>query len=87
MSPTKPADRKTISVHCRRCRTRLYRYKKGGTGGLVKCYLDRIVEDATDGGTSCPECGQEFARPITIAGKPANKIIAGKVYTKGMRRR
>ncbi len=65
----------------------LYRYRKGGTGGLVKCFLDRIVEDHTAGDMKCAECGQEFARARMIGGKPAHKIVQGKVYTKGMRRK
>jgi hypothetical protein len=48
---------------------------------------DRIVEDNTDGDLRCPECGQEFARLRMIGGKAAHKIIQGKVYTKGMRRK
>ena len=70
-----------------KCRMLLYRYKKGGTGGLVKCFVDRIAEDRTAGDLRCPGCGQEFARARTISGKPAHKIIQGKVFTRGMRRK
>jgi len=80
-------ERRTISIHCAGCRTLLYRYKKGGTGGLVKCFVERIVEDTTGGEMKCSNCGQEFARPMTISGRPAHKIIQGKVFTKGMRRK
>jgi hypothetical protein len=48
--------------------------------------VERIVEDRTRGDLRCPGCGQEFARPRTISGKPAHKIIQGKVFTRGMRR-
>jgi hypothetical protein len=81
------AIRRTIDIHCMRCRALIYRYRKGGTGGLVKCYVERIAEDYTAGDLRCPGCGQEFARPRMIRGKPAHKIIQGKVYTRGMRRR
>ena len=81
------AERRTISIHCLRCRTLLYRYKKGGTGGLVKCFIDRIVEDNTAGDLCCSGCGQEFARLRMIRGKPAHKIIQGKIYTKHMLRK
>ena len=77
----------TIAIHCAQCRTLLYRYRKGGQGGLVKCLLERIVEDRTGGDLKCPRCGQEFARFRTIGGRPAHKIIQGKVYTRGMSRR
>jgi hypothetical protein len=80
-------QRRTIAIHCLGCRTLLYRYRKGGTGGLVKCYLDRIAEDRTDGDMKCPSCGRQFARATTIGGRPVHKIIQGKVFTRGMRRR
>jgi hypothetical protein len=78
---------RTIGVHCARCRALLYRYRKGGRGGLVKCHVDRIAEDHTEGDLKCPQCGQEFARPMIIGSRPAHKIIQGKVYTKGMSRK
>ena len=78
---------RTIAIHCMKCRGLLYRYKKGGSGGLVKCFVERIVEDRTAGDLHCLECGQEFARPISIGGRSAHKIIQGKVFTRGMRRK
>jgi len=79
--------RRTIAIHCAACRTLLYRYRKGGRGSLVKCLVDRIAEDCTNGDLRCPHCGQEFARPQAIGGQAAHKIIQGKVYTKGMPRK
>jgi hypothetical protein len=35
----------------------------------------------------CPTCGVEFARFKVIGGKPAHRIIRGKVQVKGMRRK
>lgn len=78
---------RTISIHCAGCRSLLYRYRKGGRGGLVKCRPERIVEDRTEGDLKCPRCGSEFARFKTMGGHPAHKIIQGKVYTKGMSRK
>ena len=78
---------RTISIFCAKCKALLYKYYKGGTGGLVKCFEDRIAEDHTNGDLKCPKCGQEFARMRIIKNKPAHKIIQGKVYTKGMRRK
>ena len=80
-------DRRTISIHCAGCRTLLYRYQKGGRGGLVKCFLERIVSDYTRGDMKCHECGQAFARERVISGRVAHKIIQGKVYTRGMSRK
>ncbi len=81
------AELRTISIHCARCRSLLYRYRKGGRGGLVKCRPERITEDRTAGDLRCPQCGQEFARAVTMGGGPAHKIIRGKVYTRGMSRK
>jgi ribosomal protein S27E len=80
-------DFRTIAIHCRACGTLLYLYRKAGSGGLVKCLLERIAEDHTAGDLRCPGCGQEFARPRMYGGSPAHKIIQGKVYTRGMRRK
>ena len=80
-------ERRTISIHCAGCRTLLYRYRKGGTGGLVKCFVERIVEDRTAGDLRCPHCATLFARPGEIAGRPIHKIVQGKVFTRGMRRK
>ena len=80
-------DVRTIALHCARCRVLLYKYHKGGRGGLVKCVEERIVEDHTAGDLKCPQCGQEFARFQMIGGRRAHKIIQGKVYTRGMSRK
>ena len=87
MAQKEKVDRRTISIHCAKCRTLLYRYRKGGRGGLVKCIIDRIAVDHTAGDLHCQGCGQQFARPMDLPGQPAHKIIQGKVYTKGMARR
>ncbi|NKB67351.1 MAG: hypothetical protein GKR89_09850 [Candidatus Latescibacteria bacterium] len=78
---------RTISILCARCRTLLYKYRKGGSGGLVKCRPDRIVKDHTAGDLKCPQCGQQFARLVSMGGGPAHKIIQGKVHTRGMARK
>ena len=65
-----------------KCNNLLYRYYKVGRGHLIKCYKDRIIEDFTREDLRCPECKEKFAREAMIHGKPANKIIRGKVYVK-----
>ncbi len=82
-----PKPRRTIEIFCLKCKTLLYKYKKGGTGGLVKCFKKRICEDNTKGDLKCPKCGVEFARKIEITGREAHKIVQGKVFTKGMTRK
>ena len=80
-------DIRTISIFCAACCTLLYKYHKGGRGGLVKCLESRIVVDRTKGDLKCPRCGQEFARFKMMEGQRAHKIIQGKVYTKGLSRK
>ena len=80
-------DVRTIEVRCSGCKALIYRYYKGGRGGLVKCRPERIAEDRTAGDCKCPGCGQEFARQRSIGGRAAHKIIQGKVFTRGMRRK
>lgn len=80
-------DARTISIFCAKCQSLLYRYRKGGTGGLVKCFVEGIVEDRTAGDLRCPQCSQEFARFKMIGGRPAHKIVQGKVFVRGMRRK
>jgi len=70
---------RTIRLYCANCNQLLYKYRKGGPGRLVKCFVDGIVEDKTRGDLCCPGCGQEFARETMVYGRPAHKIIQGKV--------
>jgi len=77
------SDTYTIAVHCNKCGVILYRYKKEGGGTLIKCYVDMIIEDYTNGDLKCPKCSQQFARNAIIHNRPAHKIIGGKVFVKG----
>jgi len=81
MSPGKRA--RTIRIYCAHCGCLLWKYQKGGPGRLVKCFRDKIVKDYTCANLRCPDCGQAFARETMVYGRPANKIIQGKVVVKG----
>ena len=72
-----------IKVYCTKCDQLLYLYQKDKKGHLVKCYKDRILEDFTNGDLKCPKCHENFAREATYHCRAANKIIQGKVFTKG----
>ena len=48
-------------------------------------FVDELKRTAGD--LHCPNCGREFARERMMSGKPAHKIIQGKVFTRGMRRK
>lgn len=83
----KASHYRSIDVVCAQCRQLLYVYRKGGSGGLVKCIPERILEDHTRGDLQCPNCGQQFARERAMGGRTVHKIIGGKVNTRGMRRK
>lgn len=86
---------RTVSVNCAKCGVRLFRYKKknGTKSNLVKCYVERIAEDSSgllaeqeslglpneEFQWECPNCQSQFARPSLIHGRPALKIVGGKV--------
>ena len=80
--PNKKGPVRTVQIFCSACKTRLFKYRKGGKGALVKCFVERIVEDHTETPGSCPNCNQTFARETMIRGTPAYKIIGGKVQMK-----
>eukprot|EP00978_Attheya_sp_CCMP212_P010022 scaffold24007_cov49-Attheya_sp.AAC.1 len=78
----------TVSVNCSKCQTRLFRYKKknGTKSNLIKCYVERIVEEEDRDITSnqddkfhCPKCQTNYARSAMIRGRPALKLVGGKV--------
>ena len=73
---------RTIRIYCSNCGCLLYKYRKGGPGHLVKCFKDRVTEDHTEDGLTCPDCGTQFAREAMIRGKPAYKIVQGKVVVR-----
>ena len=73
---------RVINIHCSRCKQKLYKYRKDKPGRLVKAYVREILKDHTRGDLKCHKCGQDFARKAMIHGKPAHKIIQGKVSVK-----
>ncbi|WP_041941188.1 hypothetical protein [Aliivibrio fischeri] len=80
--PNKKGPTKTIMIFCSKCKASLYKYRKGGKGALVKCFVERIVEDHTTTKCECPQCQSIFARETLIRGTPAYKMIGGKVMAK-----
>ena len=80
--PNKKGPTKTVDIFCSKCKTPLFKYRKGGKGALVKCFKERIVKDLTETSCQCPHCQNVFARETLIKGTPAFKIIGGKVTFK-----
>ncbi|MBE0365838.1 hypothetical protein PULV_b0516 [Pseudoalteromonas ulvae UL12] len=80
--PNKTGPSKTVDIFCKKCKTPLYKYRKGGKGALVKCFIERISQDYTEQEGVCPGCEQQFARRCLIRGVPALKIMGGKVHHK-----
>lgn len=80
--PRKKLPTRSVDIFCASCKAQLFKYRKGGKGSLVKCFIERIVEDYTNRPCHCPNCQQEFARQTLIRATPAYKIIGGKVRVK-----
>ncbi|KTF16690.1 hypothetical protein [Pseudoalteromonas sp. H105] len=80
--PNKKGPTKTVDIFCGHCKAQLYKYRKGGKGALVKCFVERISQDFTSTPCICPQCERPFARETMIRGAPAYKIIGGKVTLK-----
>ncbi|MCG9628159.1 hypothetical protein [Vibrio mediterranei] len=80
--PNKKGPVKTVDIFCSKCGTKLFRYRKGGKGALVKCFKERIAEDFTDELGVCPQCASVFGRDTLIRGTPAIKMVGGKVRMK-----
>lgn len=80
--PRKKQPTTTVDVYCSKCRTHLYKYRKGGKGALIKCFKERITVDHTEIAGTCPGCDTVFAREQLIRGTPAFKIIGTKVWVK-----
>jgi hypothetical protein len=80
--PNKKQPSKTVQISCAKCKTQLFKYRKGGKGALVKCFKERIVEDYTTTSCHCPGCEIVFARDTLVRGTPAFKMIGGKVTMK-----
>ena len=80
--PNKKGPAKTVDIFCSACKAALFKYRKGGKGALVKCFIERITQDYTTTPCICPKCERPFARPAIIRGTPAYKIIGGKVTFK-----
>ncbi|MCW8832763.1 MAG: hypothetical protein OQK09_08720 [Colwellia sp.] len=78
----KKGPSKTVDIFCQSCNAKLFKYRKGGKGALVKCFIERISQDYTNISCTCPQCEKVFARETLIKGTPAYKIIGGKVWFK-----
>ena len=78
--PNKKGPTRTVDVCCAKCKTQLFKYRKGGKGALVKCFKERISVDFTTVSCTCPKCETVFARELLIRGTPAFKMIGGKVF-------
>lgn len=80
--PNKTGPTRTVDIYCSKCKTQLFKYRKGGKGALIKCFKERITADYTNTSGTCPQCEQMFARDTLIRGVPALKIIGNKVRMK-----
>ncbi|MGF1764535.1 hypothetical protein [Aliivibrio kagoshimensis] len=80
--PNKRGPTRTVDIFCSKCKTQLFKYRKGGKGALVKCFKERITVSYTTTDCQCPQCQSLFARDVLVRGTPAFKMIGGKVTFK-----
>ena len=76
-----------LEIRCSGCGARIARYRKQGTGALLKLYLDRVIEPdelARRGPASslppldCPQCHQRLDLAMAgERGRPAYRLIQG----------
>lgn len=80
---------KIIDIHCKHCDSVQLRYQKDGTGGLLRCYLNRIVEEvdgiiektAQGGKLTCGTCRQVLGTPMVHTDRrPAIRLRPGYTY-------
>jgi hypothetical protein len=78
--------KKTLDVYCQNGHLLFGKYKKDKPGYLLKCYLDKIVEDRVgvrglpnDTDVFCPECKIRIGRIGQVRGRPAVVINHGGV--------
>ena len=80
-----------FDLHCAKCEARVLRYKKEGSGSLVRLFLDRISEPKSFSEfkqvssksdlppLNCPECDQPIGIPMIhgSGNRPAYRLIKG----------
>ncbi|KMP11272.1 hypothetical protein UR09_03765 [Candidatus Nitromaritima sp. SCGC AAA799-A02] len=85
-----------LNLHCSRCDARVVRYKKEGSGRLVRVYLDRIEEPENLRALKhvrsksdlppldCRECGQPVGIPMIHGSenRPAYRLVKGSFRRK-----
>ncbi|MBN2245317.1 MAG: hypothetical protein JW755_05690 [Candidatus Aminicenantes bacterium] len=76
---------RVIEVECR-CGQLLFQYYKAGRGRLIKCFIERIMQDnvgvskmTTGTQPVCPSCGKDIGIVKMVRGRPAIKINQGTV--------
>lgn len=42
--PNKKGPTKTVDIFCSSCRAPLFKYRKGGKGALVKCFIEALAK-------------------------------------------
>lgn len=80
--PREKLPQRTVDIFCSKCKQKLYKYRKGGKGALVKCWIERIAHDYTNQPCVCPNCQSVFGKEAMVRGRPAHKIIRDRVFTR-----
>lgn len=77
---------KVVNVTCK-CGFTLFKYQKSGSGSLIKCFRDNIIESNIDienvellTKIVCPYCKKEIGYWYRFRGKIALKLNNGTVH-------
>lgn len=82
---------KLLKLSCSGCGSHLFTYQKDGDGGLLRCYLNRIIEPAeleklqfqhaqksTLEALKCPQCQKLIGIPMQYTdGRLAYRLVPG----------
>ncbi|QPJ61644.1 MAG: hypothetical protein G3M70_07000 [Candidatus Nitronauta litoralis] len=80
---------RVLNLICRHCSASVLRYKKSGSGKLIRIYLDRVVEPLElarlkSAGSKnelpplhCSGCGTSLGMPMVESGRLAYRVLPG----------
>ena len=83
---SRDGNTKFLYIACSSCNEPVMVYQKDGKGGLLRCYVDRIVwpQSLTEqtGPLVCSNCNKTLANPMIYEpeNRPAYRLIPGTIH-------